>query len=146
MICPRCRVDMEVERTIGIDEVDRCLKCGGMWLDHHELEQLEDTAISKSNTKGTMMMRSFGSDLLCPHCETTMKWFRYRRYNLEIDFCEGGHGYWLDKGEEKRVLDIMRERNKGLSRSVDAQVQWERFLGRLGKRSFIDKVKELFRG
>ena len=92
------------------------------------------------------MMRSFGSDLLCPHCQATMKWFRYRRYNMEIDFCETGHGYWLDKGEEKRVIEIMDERKKGLKRSVDAQVQWNRFLGSMGKRSFMDKVKGLFRG
>ena len=144
MDCPRCRVELKPEQHRGI-EVDRCPKCEGMWLDYHELDQLEDTVMDDDPAKGTMMMRSFGGDLSCPRCAGQMKWFRYRRYDLEIDFCEAEHGFWLDKGEEKKVLDIMRQRIHDLKRSTTAQQEWDKFLGNMGGKSFLGKVKDLFR-
>ena len=75
-----------------------------------------------------------------------MRWFRYRQYDLELDFCEAEHGFWLDKGEEKRVEEIMEQRVKNLKRSASAEVEWGKFLGDINSRSFLDKLKGLFRG
>ena len=50
--------------------------------------------------------------------------FNYRAFNLELDFCPNEHGFWLDSGEEKRVLEIMKQRVKDLKRSTDAEVEW----------------------
>ena len=74
-----------------------------------------------------------------------MQWFRYRHYDLELDFCEAEHGFWLDKGEEKRVLEIMQQRLKDLKRSASAEVEWDKFLSQVNTRSFMDKVKDLFK-
>ena len=144
MDCPRCKVTLSVEKHKGI-QVDRCPGCEGMWLDYDELDQLEDTVMENDQQKGTMMFKSFGSELSCPRCKAPMKWFRYRQYDLEMDFCEAEHGFWLDKGEEKRVREIMEQRTRNLRRSASAEVEWDRFLSSFGSKSFMDNIKRMFR-
>ena len=144
MKCPRCSAELSIEKHKGI-EVDRCPRCEGMWLDYGELDQLEDTVLDDDQIKGTMMFGSEGGELLCPRCEGPMKWFRYRHYNMELDFCEQEHGFWLDKGEEKRIVEIMEQRIKDLKRSAGAQVEWDKFLSGLKSKSFVNKVKDLFK-
>lgn len=145
MKCPRCNVTLKLEKYRGI-EVDKCSGCEGMWLDHPELGELEDKVFDEGLVKGTMRFTSNSGDLLCPTCGKHMHWFRYRHYNLELDFCEEEHGFWLDKGEERRVLEIMEQRGKDLKRSASAEVEWNKFLSNINSKSFLDKVKDLFRG
>ena len=144
MNCPRCSTGLKIEKYKGI-EVDKCPRCEGMWLDYHELDQLEDTVMDDDRSKGSIFFKSEGSDLLCPRCSSPMRWFRYRHYDMELDFCEAEHGFWLDKGEEKRVLEIMEQRIKDLKRSAGAEVEWGKFLANVNSRSFMDKVKDLFK-
>ena len=144
MNCPRCDAQLKTEKYKGI-EVDKCPSCEGLWLDHAELDQLEDTVMEEDELKGTMMFRSQGSDLLCPRCGASMRWFRYRQYNVELDFCEAEHGFWLDKGEEKQVEEIMEGRIKKLKRSASAEAEWGKFLSSIKSKSFTDKLKGLFK-
>ena len=74
-----------------------------------------------------------------------MKAFRYRLYDLELDFCERLHGFWLDQGEEKRVLELMDRRIKDLRRSTRAEAEWANFLRKTKSKSFVDRLKGLFR-
>jgi Zn-finger nucleic acid-binding protein len=135
---------LTVEDYRGI-EVDRCPGCGGMWLDYGELDQLEDTVFDKDELKGSLMFRSFEGELACPKCGGRMQLFNYRAYNLELDFCEQQHGVWLDAGEEKRVMELMKQRIKDIDRKGKAEEEWGNFLAKLGSPSFMDKVKGLFR-
>ena len=144
MDCPRCSKQLRVEMHKGI-EVDRCPNCEGMWLDYHELDHLEDTVMDEDQAKGTMFFKSQGGDLTCPRCAGPMSWFRYRHYDMEVDLCEAEHGFWLDKGEEKRVLEIMGQRTKDIKRSASAEVQWDQFLSSLKSKSFTQKLKGLFK-
>ena len=144
MNCPRCSAELNTEIYKGI-EIDKCTRCEGLWLDHRELDQLEDTVMDDDRAKGTMMFRSEGSDLVCPRCQKPMQWFRYRHYNVELDFCEAEHGFWLDKGEENKVVEIMDQRTKDLKRSAGAEVEWGQFLSSLKSKSFTDKLKGLFK-
>ena len=145
MNCPRCRTELKLQEYRGI-QVDRCPECKGLWLDHPELDQLEDTVMDDDVAKGTMEYASRESDISCPTCGDLMTTFNYRAYNLPIDYCPKEHGFWLDAGEEDRVLELMRQRIKDLNRSSGAEAEWARFLKRVGSRSFMDKVKDLFRG
>ena len=144
MNCPRCHVGLTIEQHKGI-EVDRCPKCAGLWLDYGELDQLEDTVFDKDELKGSLMFRSFDGDLFCPKCDGRMQRFNYRAYKIELDFCEQGHGVWLDAGEEQRVIELMKQRIKNLGRKAKAENDWDNFLAKIGSPSFLDKAKRLFR-
>ena len=145
MNCPRCEKELKLEQYKGI-EVDRCPQCKGLWLDHPELDQLEDTVMDDDPAKGTMEYARRESDILCPTCGEVMVTFNYHAYDLPIDFCPKEHGFWLDEGEEKRVLELMKQRIKDLKRSSSAEVEWGKFLKRMGSRTFLDRVKDVFRG
>ncbi len=144
MNCPRCKAELKTEQHKGI-EVDRCPDCEGMWLDYPELDQLEDIVLDEDKVKGTMIFSSRTSYISCPRCGGLMKAFRYRLYDLELDFCERLHGFWLDQGEEKRVLELMDRRIKDLKRSTRAEAEWADFLRRAKSKSFVDRLKGLFR-
>ena len=144
MNCPRCDVSLEIEDYKGI-EVDACPNCEGRWLDHHEMDELEDEVLDDDSVKGTMMYAKRQSAIACPRCGKTMTTFNYRAYNLPIDYCPDEHGFWLDPGEEKRVLELMKQRIKDLNRSASAEVEWGKFLNNLGSSSFTDKLKGLFK-
>jgi Zn-finger nucleic acid-binding protein len=144
--CPRCNVGLELEKYKGI-EVDRCPNCRGMWLDYHELGQLEDIAFDSDGLKGTMVYSPRTSELLCPRCRQPMKAFEYRAYyDLELDFCPEEHGFWLDAGEEKRVLELMWQAGKDLKRKAAAEAEWRSFLRKAGSKSLFDRIKGLFQG
>jgi len=143
MKCPRCDVDLEIERYAGI-EVDHCPSCNGRWLDYDELDQLEATVASEDERRATIRYAERRSELNCPKCGKRMTAFNYRAYNLELDTCEDRHGFWLDAGEEGRVHDIMEERVRGLARAASAEESWGKFLGRLGHRSVWDNIKGMF--
>jgi Zn-finger nucleic acid-binding protein len=144
MNCPRCHAALSLEKYRGI-EVDRCSSCKGMWLEYHELDQLEDAVMDDDDVKGSVMFRSYQGDLHCPTCQSGMQMFHYRAYDLEMDFCPNEHGFWLDSGEEKRVLEIMKQRIKDMKRSSNAEAEWAGMLERLKSRSFADRMKGMFR-
>ncbi|MGA7710833.1 MAG: hypothetical protein WCA81_02950 [Rhizomicrobium sp.] len=50
-----------------------------------------------------------------------MKTFEYRFYDLEMDFCDQQHGFWLEADEDKRVSALMQEEEKNLGRKVLAE-------------------------
>jgi Zn-finger nucleic acid-binding protein len=85
-------------------------------------DELEDEAFDfGDDEKGTLIFSAVATSRKCPQCSKPMKSFKYRLYDLEIDFCEDGHGFWLDADEDKRILELMktgrgRSREKGFRR------------------------------
>jgi Zn-finger nucleic acid-binding protein len=73
-----------------------------------------------------------------------MKRFHYRFYDLELDYCPD-HGYWLEPGEEKRVLELIKVEVKGLERKFSAEDKWASTLRSLHHPNFVEKLKDLFR-
>jgi Zn-finger nucleic acid-binding protein len=128
MKCPTCNTDLAETRRDGI-EMEVCPSCQGMWLTPKELTDLEDEVFDfGDDEKGSLMLGSSQTELKCPQCAKPMKRFGYRLYDLEMDFCDDGHGFWLTAGEDKRVLALMKIDEKNLGRSVLAE---ERFAGHL---------------
>ena len=74
-----------------------------------------------------------------------MQQFRYRYNELFLDVCAINHGFWLDKGEEKQVVELMERRIKKLNRSSKAEQEWSKFLSARGTRSIFDKIRNIFR-
>ena len=145
MNCPRCNVALNEKKFKNID-IDHCPDCKGLWLDFHEMDQLEDHSMDDDNAKGMIEYARRESDIPCPHCNEVMETFNYRAHDLPIDHCKNEHGYWLDAGEEKKVLDVMKQRVSDLKRVESAEDSWSKFLESGGTRSFLTKVKDLFTG
>ena len=104
MNCPACNNAMIV-LELDMVEIDHCVKCGGIWLDHGELEQLFD-----DQRQADMVIDSFrkkettGEKLrLCPICLKKME-KAAASDKIIIDRCSGHHGLWFDKNELLQIL------------------------------------------
>ena len=142
MKCPSCGSELAPAKRDGLD-VEACPACNGMWLSQQELGQLEDEAFDLGK-KGTLVFSPETSDRSCPACGSTLKRFHYRDYDLELEFCEAGHGFWLDAGEDKRVLELMRKEEASLERKFSAEDSWSSHLKRWRSPSFFDRLRDLF--
>ncbi len=145
MQCPRCHVELAPTERHKI-MVQLCPNCRGMWLDHQELDQLEDEVFDfGEHAKGTLIADSRPTSDACPVCGQHLQRFRYRFYDLEMEFCEQQHGYWLEADEDTRVLELMKQEEAHLERKLLAEDKWSRLLRQMRSGSFIDKLRGLFR-
>jgi Zn-finger nucleic acid-binding protein len=143
MKCPDCNAELMQKKRDGVD-MGVCPTCEGMWLNREELVQLEDEVFDfGDDEKGSLMLGSQPTSRKCPQCEALMKRFQYRLYDLEMDFCEEQHGYWLEADEDKRVLEIMKNEEKNLGRKVLAEDRFAAHLQYLRSGSFMDKIRDL---
>ena len=138
MNCPKCKSALETKKHKDI-EVDYCSKCKGMWLDFDELDQLEDHVLDDDDQKGTVIFSSFPTDYDCPHCNKKLKMFKYRLFDLELEYCEENHGFWLDENEEERVLDIMKREIANMERKYNAEDKWKKTVKKLRSKSFFSR-------
>ncbi len=123
----------------------RCPVCSGAWLTSEALHAIEDKSFDPELVKGQMRYGEHDTQHRCPHCGDIMTRFRYRGHNLELEACPNEAGFWLDHGEDRLIKDVMKDRAKGLRRSVGAQKAWhETRRGRSG-RSLMDRIRGLFR-
>lgn len=138
MNCPKCRSGLVQKYYKGMIEVDSCPNCRGMWLDINELDKLEDVVFDDDSHKGSLVHSQNGTDFPCPLCGLPMNEFQYRLYDLRLDYCaENGHGFWLDAGEDERVIKVMGQRAGDIQRKLDAEAEWRRLLKNL--HSFLVK-------
>src|SRR5262245_61176127 len=108
MNCPKCNTELIKKFYKGMIEIDACPSCRGMWLDFDELDKLEDIAFDEDSQKGSLIHFQKKSEFPCPYCGKKLDEFQYRLYNLQLDTCvENSHGFWLDDGEDERVMEIM---------------------------------------
>ena len=145
MNCPRCESVELNEHVHKRIEVERCSNCNGIWLAHHELEELESQVIQDGTSKGTLVYANRESAISCPKCHRNMTEFNYRANDLAIDVCQDGHGFWLDNGEDKRIQILLEQRVKDLGRSNKAERLWGR-KKKVGSRSFFGKIKDWLSG
>ena len=143
MKCPDCNAELVQKKRDGVD-MEVCPSCAGMWLSSRELTQLEDEAFDfGDDEKGSLMLDPTPSTRKCPQCGKLMKTFQYRLYDLEMDFCEDQHGYWLEADEDKRVLEIMKTEEKNLGRKVLAEDRFAAHLQYLRSGSIMDRIHDL---
>lgn len=144
MKCPKCGSDLVPTIRHKI-QVEYCGSCKGMWLPSQELAELEDEVFDLGeHAKGTLVTAATPTAAKCPECNAPLTRFRYRFYDLEMEFCEREHGYWLDEDEDTRVLALMKEEEAELERKLVAEDKWRATLRHLRSRSFLSKVRDLF--
>ena len=145
MKCPNCNVTLVAAKRDAID-METCPSCQGMWLTRQEMDQLEDEAFDLGDdNKGTRVFDSTAETRKCPECGKPMNRSEYRFYDLELDFCGEGHGFWLEADEDKRVLELMKKEEADLERKVMAEYRWSSKLQHLRSGSFLDRLRDLFR-
>ena len=128
MKCPKCGTGLVKKSYKGMMAVECCPNCRGMWLDFHELDRLEDVVFDQDEHKGSLLHRKTKTKYSCPHCDSNLQEFQYRLYDLKLDYCENKHGFWLDAGEDVRVMGIMALRAAEIERKVDAESEWRGIL------------------
>ena len=57
-----------------------------------------------------------------------MREFQYRLYDLKLDLCIEKHGFWLDAGEDERVIEIMHTHQGRVKRKKEAESEWKQML------------------
>lgn len=143
MKCPHCNTDLVPTKRDGLD-VDFCPSCKGMWLTRQELEQLEDEVFDfGDDVKGSLMLGSTPTEFKCPQCAKPMQEFGYRLFDLEMEYCPDGHGYWLDADEDQRVLQLMAKEETDLQRKTLAEERWSTYKQYLRSGSFMDRLHDL---
>lgn len=141
--CPRCRAELAplVRHKLN---VGYCQVCKGMWLEHDELEQLEDEVFDFGDRwKGTLVFNCSPTTDECPQCAASLQRFRYRFYDLEMEFCPNQHGYWLEEDEDTRVLELMKREEADLERKLLAEDKWAAALRHMRSRSFFSRLRDL---
>jgi hypothetical protein len=132
MNCPKCGAELVEKYYKGMLPVDACPNCRGMWLDLGELDRLEDVVFDDDAHKGSLIHREAETQFPCPHCGERLHEFQYRLYDLRLDYCAvNGHGFWLDAGEEARVVEIMQKRAAEVQRKVNAEREWRGLLKKM---------------
>lgn len=129
MNCPKCNSELTKKYYKGMFEVDSCPNCRGMWLDFNELDKLEDVVFDEDEHKGSLVHFQARTEFPCPHCGVNLDEFKYRLYDLKLETCaENNHGFWLDAGEDERVMEIMQKRAGDMQRKSNAEKEWKQIL------------------
>lgn len=123
--------------------MEACPGCQGMWLTPAELDQLENEAFANEANKGSLYVVSHETELKCPVCSAALKRFNYRFFDLELDCCPD-HGFWLDKEEDNRILELMGGEERRLERKFGTEEAWGRRMNFLRSPTFFAKLKDLF--
>lgn len=145
MNCPKCKTPLETQTRHKV-AVECCPSCKGMWFDPQTLKTLEDEAFRHDeHAKGTLAFSATPTVLRCPVCADPLNRFNYRLFDLELELCPRGHGYWLEEGEDSRVLQLMKTEEAGVDRSFTAEQKWAGLVRHLHSPSFLDRIRDLFR-
>ena len=124
MKCPNCTGTLKLTSYKGVN-VDKCDQCHGIWFDFAEIDQLEDTEFAFDNLKNTMITRVKPGDQKCAKCEAIMQKFFYRWEELELEVCPNKHGFWLDAGEEEKLLSFIDKFQRDLYKKLVGEEFWE---------------------
>jgi Zn-finger nucleic acid-binding protein len=142
--CPKCKLDLTPAIRHKL-EVYCCPSCKGMWLESRELGQLEDEVFDfGEHAKGTLVFESTPTSDKCPQCDSLLRSFQYRFYELTMELCPSQHGYWLTADEDSRVLELMKNEEREMRRKLAAEDRWAAVMRHMRSHSFLSKVRDLF--
>jgi Zn-finger nucleic acid-binding protein len=111
LTCPRDGSPLETKTYEAKIEVDQCPACGGMWLDHGELEAIQESkendyrkALSNLPDSVARSINAVAqlesTPIACVKCKTEMDTREYGYCSqIVVDTCPEGCGIWLDAGE-----------------------------------------------
>ena len=96
MQCPTCHEVMTSDSHYG-QTLDRCVSCGGLWVDHSELGSVVRNI---QPSQGPVEPIACGDDILCPKCDELLAPFNYAHDSgVFIHRCNSCGGAWLESGQ-----------------------------------------------
>lgn len=122
MLCPRDSIETR-KTTLQGAEVELCERCGGMFLEHGELNRVAGPTDGDLEFS-TVDLDTFQHDdgrgpMVCPRDGVAM---RKVEFNIEtgiiLDYCETCQGFWVDGRELARINEEVKQLNDA-SREVD---------------------------
>ncbi|MGH9420213.1 MAG: zf-TFIIB domain-containing protein [Thermoanaerobaculia bacterium] len=116
MKCPRDGAVLE-PKSAGQETVETCPVCGGMFLEHGQLNRVADS------TPGDLEFSTVDLDTFqheddhgpipCPRDGTTMSKVDFNiETTIILDYCKTCHGFWLDAKELERINDEVKRLNE----------------------------------
>jgi uncharacterized protein len=120
MECPKCQARMEVVRFEDI-EVDRCVRCGGLWFDVLEDEELRGRAGSEAIDTGPTWqaaMHDVQGKVFCPIGGALMvRMVDAAQSHIWVESCPVCHGTFFDAGEftdfkEHTIVELLRRQRR----------------------------------
>lgn len=107
--CVKCRGSLRKIIYEGI-EVERCLKCGGIWFDATEAEELKKIKGSEKLDNVNPVIGNHYNHLekkiVCPKCKVKMQQvLDIDEYSIWYEKCPKCLGIWLDAGEFTKFKD-----------------------------------------
>jgi Zn-finger nucleic acid-binding protein len=121
MECPKCDGKL-LSQQVGDQSIPVCDKCAGMWLKYGQLPYVL-AAWSRGMDIGEAahndLPKSSGPYLLnwdqvlgyCPLCASPaamIPTFRDIGARIRVDYCQRGHGIWLDASEIRNIQSRLR--------------------------------------
>ncbi len=106
-------------------EVDNCPACGGLWLDHGEIERISRKMASEVDRLRRLLVPQPGppavpSDITtsCPRCTGPMR--EVTLGSIRIDFCNACKGFFLDRGEIDGAIAAVKGQTMTVAQIVAA--------------------------
>ncbi len=111
LTCVKCTSVLDKAR-VGDVEVDLCPSCGGLWLDHGEIERIgrgkpdEMSTLAKALTGSAQPDPASETKNNCPACPGALK--EVVLGPVHVDYCAKCHGVFLDKGELDEAVQAVK--------------------------------------
>ncbi|HPO68413.1 MAG TPA: zf-TFIIB domain-containing protein [Candidatus Pacearchaeota archaeon] len=115
--CPICKISLE-SAILCNTEIDYCPRCFGLWFEEDELRWAKDEKDKDLNWLDVDLWKdpkkfkvSYGIRL-CPSCRLPLYEVYYGDSKIIVDVCNVCKGIWLDRGEFKKIIDYLKEKQK----------------------------------
>lgn len=124
-VCPGCKQALQPSE-LGSSAIQRCAGCNGVWMGFEAFDAVpglpaEQLESYKQEADSGFTLSASRSPRQCPNCNNSMINFHFRS-QVWLDWCEEGHGMWLDRGELALVHQI-RDEAQSLSAAESNQLK-----------------------
>ncbi|MBF0385791.1 MAG: zf-TFIIB domain-containing protein [Candidatus Omnitrophica bacterium] len=113
--CPKCKEYLITDYNKNV-EIDSCLKCKGVWVDHLEekdILEIKPAVFTLDEVKRLMKLykplekRQEAGYVPCPICKQLMWKSNWGGFSgVMVDKC-GKHGTWFDDGEIEKIKEYV---------------------------------------